>query len=87
MPRQQTPPLVDSVWLSQRGGMYLTRAVRGHFIADRTQLVARMAELFDWIVSGGPRINIARRSPLTDAARAHRDIESGAPAGKIRLEV
>jgi len=87
MPRQQTPPLVDSVWLSRRGGMYLTRAVLGHFIADRTRLVARMAELFDRIVSARPRINIARRSPLSDAARAHQDIESGAPAGKILLEV
>jgi len=46
-----------------------------------------MAELFDWIVSGGLRVNIARRSPLSDAARAHRDIESGAPTGKILLEV
>jgi len=81
------PPLVDSTWLSARGGLYLTRSVLGHFIPDRTELLARMNELFGWIGAGKLRPHVSKRYPLADAARAHADVESGALTGKILLDV
>lgn len=80
-------PLVDTQWLSARGGVYVTRSVLGHFIPDRASLLARMKELFDWNADGRLRLDVAKRYPMRDAASAHRDIESGAQVGKILLDI
>ena len=80
-------PLVDTTWLSARGGVYVTRAVLGHFLPDRAALLARMAELFDWIRTGRVGVDVSRSYTLREASRAHAEIESGAHVGKILLEV
>jgi NADPH2:quinone reductase len=80
-------PLVDTTWLSARGGVYVTRSVLGHFVPDRASLLARMKDLFDWLADGRLRLDVAKRYPLREAASAHRDLESGAQVGKILLEV
>jgi NADPH2:quinone reductase len=80
-------PLVDTTWLSGRGGVYVTRSVLGHFIPDRAALLERMGELFAWVAAGRVRLDIARTDRLREARRAHEDIESGAHVGKIMLEV
>jgi NADPH:quinone reductase len=80
-------PLVDTQWLSARGGVYVTRSVLGHFIPDRASLLARMKEIFDWIADGRLRLDVTKRYPLRDAAQAHRDLESGAAVGKILLDI
>jgi len=81
------PPLVDTTWLSSRGGVYVTRSVLGHFIPDRASLLARSKELFDWIAGGRLRLDVSKRYALRDAANAHREIESGAQVGKILIDV
>jgi NADPH2:quinone reductase len=80
-------PLVDTTWLSARGGLCVTRSVLGHFTPDRASLLDRMKELFGWIADGRLRLDVAKRYPLGDAADAHRDLESGTAVGKILLEV
>ena len=80
-------PLVDTTWLSARGGVYVTRSVLGHFVPDRASLLVRMKDLFDWLADGRLRLDVAKRYPLREAASAHRGLESGAPVGTILLEV
>jgi NADPH2:quinone reductase len=48
-------------------------------------LRARSARLFDWIMRGKLRVRIGGEYPLTDAAKAHADIESRRTTGKLLL--
>jgi NADPH:quinone reductase len=45
----------------------------------------RSARLFDWIEAGKLRVEIGRTYALSDAAQAHRDIESRRTTGKLLL--
>jgi NADPH:quinone reductase len=48
-------------------------------------LRARSAQLFDWIARGDLKVTIGATYPLTDAARAHADMERRATRGKLLL--
>jgi NADPH2:quinone reductase len=54
-------------------------------IAAREELVARPAELFDWVRRGAVTVHIDSTFPLAQAADAHRRLESRASTGKILL--
>lgn len=78
------PPL-DLLMLSQKGSLMTTRPTLVHYIATRDELVWRASSLFELIRHGKLDVSIYRRYPLGEAARAHRDLESGATAGKLLL--
>ena len=40
---------------------------------------------FGWVASGQLRVSIGGRYPLTDAARAHEDLESRRTTGELLL--
>lgn len=65
--------------------LWLTRPKLWDFIAGRSELDARVAELFGWIESGGLDVRIGARLPLAEAAEAHRMLQGRAAAGKILL--
>jgi NADPH2:quinone reductase len=48
-------------------------------------LRARSARLFDWITEGKLRVLIGGEYLLTDAAKAHADMESRKTTGKLLL--
>ncbi len=48
-------------------------------------LRAHSQELFDWIESGDLKVNIGGTYPLTEAAKAHEDMESRQTTGKLLL--
>lgn len=48
-------------------------------------LRARSAQLFDWITERKLRVRIGGEYPLTDAAKAHADMESRKTTGKLLL--
>jgi NADPH2:quinone reductase len=48
-------------------------------------LRARSAQLFDWIMRGDLKVTIGATYALTDAARAHADMERRATTGKLLL--
>ena len=80
-------PPFDLQRLSPLGSLILTRPTLGHFIQTAEEHHWRSSELFDDIASGNLTITIGGRYPLTDAPRAHSDLESRATSGKLLLEI
>lgn len=58
-----------------------------HHVRTRDALLARSAQLFEWLRSGDLKVHIGKRYPLADAAQAHIDIESRRTTGKLLLAV
>lgn len=54
-------------------------------IITREMLLSCARELFDWVSSGRLKITIGQRYPLSEAARAHIDLESRRSTGKLLL--
>lgn len=78
-------PPFDPLLLSQRGSLFLTRPVLGHYIATRDALLARADETLGWIADGRLKVRIDSEYPLAAVADAHRRLESRQSAGKILL--
>jgi NADPH2:quinone reductase len=51
----------------------------------RDELLERAADLFSTLKSGAVRISVKQRYPLSDAARAHRDLEARRTVGSSIL--
>lgn len=54
-------------------------------VPDHASLLARSAELFDWVKRGDLKVQIGAIYPLADAGRAHQDMESRRTTGKLLL--
>lgn len=78
-------PPFDPLLLSQRGSLFLTRPVLGHYIATRDELLARANETLGWVAGGRLKVRIDSEYPLAAVADAHRRLESRKSAGKILL--
>jgi len=77
-------PPIDPLDLSSAGSITLTRPTLFHYIATPAALQQRAQDVFTWLL-GGMRLTVARTFPLSEAADAHRYLESRASAGKILL--
>jgi len=80
----KVPPL-DPAILNAKGSLFLTRPNLGHYCATRDELLWRAGDVLQWVASGKLKLAIDRTYPLSQAAQAHRDLESRATAGKILL--
>lgn len=80
-------PPFDLQRLSPLGSLIITRPTLAHFIQTQEEHQWRSGELFDDIASGALTITIGGRYDLTDAATAHRDLESRATSGKLLLTI
>lgn len=78
------PPLDPQV-LNQRGSLFLTRPTLWRYTATRAELLERAEQVFGWIQDGTLELTIARELPLSQAADAHRLLESRAMMGKLVL--
>jgi NADPH2:quinone reductase len=78
-------PPVDLWVLQAKGSLYVTRPTLAHYAADRSALLRRATDLFDWMGAGELRLRIHAEYPLREAARAHRDLEGRRTAGKLLL--
>lgn len=76
---------VDPLTLSQRGSLFLTRPILGHYIATREALLERAAEVLGWMAEGEVKVRIDSVFPLSGAADAHRRLESRNSTGKLLL--
>ncbi len=65
--------------------LFLTRPSLFHYIADRSELMARADDLFSWIGDGKLKVRIGTRTPLEDAATAHEMLEGRQTSGKVVL--
>jgi NADPH2:quinone reductase len=78
-------PPMDLSLLAEKGSIFITRPRLYGYIAERGELEAGAAELFDVVESGAVRIHINRRFPLSEAAEAHRVLESRTVTGSMVL--
>jgi NADPH2:quinone reductase len=78
-------PPVDPQLLNAKGSLFLTRPTLIHHVPDRPQLLARAAEIFNWLAAGKLRLRIDRTFALRDAAQAHEYLASRQAMGKVLL--
>jgi NADPH2:quinone reductase len=78
-------PAFDPQQLNRHGSLFLTRPSLNHHVATREELLARSGDVLGWVADGSLKLRIGGRYPLAEAARAHRDLESRATAGKLLL--
>jgi NADPH2:quinone reductase len=71
--------------LAEKGSLYVTRPVLMHYVQTDEELAAACRELFDMVGSGQVRITVGQRYPLTEAARAHADLEARRTVGQSVL--
>jgi NADPH2:quinone reductase len=78
------PPFAPLV-LAKGGSLFFTRPTLFDYIAAPEELQASAGRLFAMIQSGKVRIDIGQRFALSDAAAAHRALESRATTGSTLL--
>jgi NADPH:quinone reductase len=76
---------LDPQILNSKGSLFLTRPTLGHYVADRAELLARSADLFEWLAAGELQLRIDRLFPLAQAADAHRYMADRRTKGKVLL--
>ncbi len=79
------PAPVDPNVLNTKGSLFLTRPSLAHHIATREELLGRAEELFGWVSSRRLQVRVGARHPLTDARRAHEDLEARRTTGKTLI--
>ena len=71
--------------LAKRGSLFLTRPAVFDFIRTREELESATGELFAAILSGAFEVKVNQTYPLSEAARAHRDLEGRRTTGSTLL--
>ncbi|HZQ23095.1 MAG TPA: quinone oxidoreductase [Terriglobales bacterium] len=78
-------PPFDPITLTQKGSLYLTRPSLGHYILTSHELQARASAVFDLIREGKLKLRIEHVYKLSEAEKAHRDLEGRKTTGKLLL--
>ncbi len=78
-------PRFDPQLLNAKGSLFLTRPSLRHYTATREELLQRAGDVFSSVRAGTLQVRIDRTFPLTEAAQAHRQLESRATTGKLLL--
>jgi NADPH2:quinone reductase len=81
------PEPVAVLDLAEAGSVFLTRPHLADYMASADEIRARAADLFAAWKSGGLAVTVDREFPLSQAAEAHRVIESRGTTGKLLLRV
>lgn len=72
---------IDPGLLAAKGSLFLTRPSLMTYTAERKDLLAHAADLFNVVARGLVRIAVHQTYPLAEAARAHRDLEARRTTG------
>jgi NADPH2:quinone reductase len=67
------------------GSLFLTRPGLGDYTATREELEQRAGDVLDWVKSGDLKLRVEHVFPLSEAAEAHRQLESRSTTGKLLL--
>ena len=78
-------PPFDLIRLATLGSLYVTRPTLKDYVATRADLEARANAVLQSVARGTLKLRIEHIYPLTDAAHAHRDLESRKTTGKLLL--
>jgi NADPH:quinone reductase-like Zn-dependent oxidoreductase len=74
-------PPIDAMQLALSGSVFVTRPALADYIADPAERAELAGELFGHVTAGRISIEINQRYALTDAVRAHEELESGRTTG------
>ena len=78
-------PPFDPGKLAAKGSLFLTRPSLAHYTLDRSELLQRANDLFNWTVSGKLKLRIEKTFSMMHAAEAHRELEGRKTTGKVIL--
>jgi NADPH2:quinone reductase len=78
-------PPFDPGLLSVKGSLFLTRPTLMTYTAQRDALLEHARDLFKVVQSGAVKIEIQQSYPLSEAARAHQDMEARKTTGSTIL--
>ena len=78
------PPFDTSI-LNAKGSLSLARPSLTHNVASHADVLWRAGDLFKWLAEGNLTANIGGIYRLSQAADAHRQLESRKSTGKILL--
>ena len=78
-------PPIDPGILATKGSLYLTRPSLGHYSTTREELLSRAGDVLDWVCKGELKLRIEKTFALSDAAEAHRELESRRTTGKLLM--
>jgi NADPH:quinone reductase len=78
-------PPVDPQRLNAAGSVFLTRPALVHFMRTAEEFAWRATELFEAVASGAITIEVGGRYPLSEAARAHQDLQGRKTSGSLVL--
>lgn len=76
---------VDMGVLAMKGSLYNTRPALFHYYEDPAERAAGAARVWDMFDKGALSVTIGQTYALTDAAEAHRDLQSGKTTGSTVL--
>jgi NADPH2:quinone reductase len=78
-------PPFDASILAQKGSLYFTRPTLGNYVSTPAELDAAAGELFEVIARGAVKVRPPKKFKLSEAADAHRAIESRQTTGSLVL--
>lgn len=78
-------PAIEPLVLSQKGSLFLTRPTLAHYAATREELLARAEDVLGWTATGKLTLRVHEAYKLSEAVRAHRDLEGRRTSGKLLL--
>jgi NADPH:quinone reductase len=79
------PEPLNLAALRDGGSLYVQRPVLGHYTRTPELLRERAAPVFELIAAGRLDVRIGHRYPLSEARRAHEDLEARRTTGKLLL--
>ena len=65
--------------------LFLTRPTLMHYVVTRDELLESAGELFAKVASGVLKVRVNHKYPLSEAAKAHADLESRKTSGSVVL--
>ena len=78
-------PPFDPGKLAAKGSLFLTRPSLAHYTLERSELLQRANDVFNWTATGKLKVRIDKTFPLAEAAEAHRQLEGRKTTGKVIL--
>jgi NADPH:quinone reductase len=78
-------PTFDPGKLAAKGSLFLTRPSLAHYTLERSELLQRANDVFNWTATGTLKVRIDKTFPLAEAAEAHRQLEGRKTTGKVIL--
>lgn len=78
-------PPFDPGKLAAKGSLFLTRPSLPHYTLERSELLQRANDVFNWTATGKLKVRIDNTFPLAEVAEAHRQLEGRKTTGKVIL--